>query len=70
MHCRVSYCECRIDLEAGESKRLLELKPSGDSVEWSGFPECLMASVFRQPVSNHLAVIGVFQDTPSEGLVD
>lgn len=66
----MSYCECRIDLEAGESKRLFELKPSGDGVEWSGFPEYLVASAFRQPVSNHRAAICVSQDTPSEGLVD
>lgn len=50
----MSYCEYRIDLEAGASERLFELKCSGDSVEGSGFPEVLMASVFRRLVSNHL----------------
>jgi len=49
---RVSYCEYRIDLGACASERLFEQKCSGDSVEGSGFPEVLMASVFRQLVSN------------------
>ena len=52
LHCGVSYCEYRTDLKAGESEQSFGLKPSGDSVEWSGFPERMMASVFRQPVSN------------------
>ena len=49
---KVSYCEYRTDLKAGEIEQSFGLKPSGDSVEWSGFPERMMASVFRQPVSN------------------
>jgi len=52
LHRRVSYCEYRTDLKAGESEQSFGLKPSGDSVEWFGLPECWMASVFRQPVSN------------------
>lgn len=48
----MSYCECRTDLDAGASERLFVLKCSGDSVESIGFPRVLMASVFRQLVSN------------------
>lgn len=49
---KVSYCEYRTDLKAGEIEQSFGLKPSGDSVGWPGFPDRLMASVFRQPVSN------------------
>jgi len=49
---KVSYCEYRTDLKAGEIEQSFVLKPSGDSVGWPGFPDRLMASVFRQPVSN------------------
>lgn len=49
----MSYCEIRIDLEAGGSDSSFVLKPSGDSVGPTGLPVGLMASVLRRPLSNH-----------------